>query len=245
MSDARRQGSAGTRRAGIGRGRDERSRGGIGRASPPLRGGVRAVPPLGPRVPGPGRGSRPRRRVRRRRVRRRVLVARALRPRTRQRAGVAVRHRHEHPSHPDPLRRRGADGRGAGSGPSATRARAASRWSRRVSTTGAAWRGWPSSCSELSDTDREVLVLYAWGELSYPEIAQALGVEIGTVRSRLAAPADASGNCSRRAAKYWVGGRTLPTTRTTMDELEWLKENSPSTRTVSRHHQAPPHATAR
>lgn len=39
---------------------------------------------------------------------------------------------------------------------------------------------------ELSDTDREVLVLYAWGELSYPEIAQALGVEIGTVRSRLA-----------------------------------------------------------
>jgi RNA polymerase sigma-70 factor (ECF subfamily) len=38
---------------------------------------------------------------------------------------------------------------------------------------------------ELSDTDRDVLVLYAWNELSYPEIAQALGVEIGTVRSRL------------------------------------------------------------
>jgi RNA polymerase sigma factor (sigma-70 family) len=39
---------------------------------------------------------------------------------------------------------------------------------------------------ELSDIDREVLVLYAWGELTYPEIAQALGVEVGTVRSRLA-----------------------------------------------------------
>jgi len=39
---------------------------------------------------------------------------------------------------------------------------------------------------EMSDTDRDVLVLYAWGELSYPEIAQALGVEVGTVRSRLA-----------------------------------------------------------
>jgi len=37
----------------------------------------------------------------------------------------------------------------------------------------------------LSDTDRDVLVLYAWGELTYPEIAQALGIEVGTVRSRL------------------------------------------------------------
>jgi RNA polymerase sigma factor (sigma-70 family) len=39
---------------------------------------------------------------------------------------------------------------------------------------------------ELSQTDRDVLVLYAWGQLSYPEIAQALGLEVGTVRSRLA-----------------------------------------------------------
>jgi len=39
---------------------------------------------------------------------------------------------------------------------------------------------------DLSDTDRDVLVLYAWAELTYPEIAQALGVEVGTVRSRLA-----------------------------------------------------------
>jgi RNA polymerase sigma-70 factor (ECF subfamily) len=39
---------------------------------------------------------------------------------------------------------------------------------------------------ELSDTDRDVLVLYAWNELTYPEIAQALGIEVGTVRSRLA-----------------------------------------------------------
>ena len=39
---------------------------------------------------------------------------------------------------------------------------------------------------QLSDIDRDVLVLYAWGELTYGEIAQALGVEVGTVRSRLA-----------------------------------------------------------
>lgn len=38
---------------------------------------------------------------------------------------------------------------------------------------------------ELSDTDRDVLMLYAWNELTYAEIAQVLGVEVGTVRSRL------------------------------------------------------------
>jgi RNA polymerase sigma-70 factor (ECF subfamily) len=38
---------------------------------------------------------------------------------------------------------------------------------------------------QLSDTDRDVLVLFAWNELTYPEIAQALGIEVGTVRSRL------------------------------------------------------------
>lgn len=39
--------------------------------------------------------------------------------------------------------------------------------------------------AQLSETDRDVLVLYAWNELTYPEIAQALGIEVGTVRSRL------------------------------------------------------------
>lgn len=34
--------------------------------------------------------------------------------------------------------------------------------------------------------EREVLALLAWGELSYAEIAAALGVPIGTVRSRVA-----------------------------------------------------------
>jgi RNA polymerase sigma-70 factor (ECF subfamily) len=39
--------------------------------------------------------------------------------------------------------------------------------------------------AELPGPDRDVLVLYAWAELTYAEIAQALGVEVGTVRSRL------------------------------------------------------------
>jgi RNA polymerase sigma factor (sigma-70 family) len=37
----------------------------------------------------------------------------------------------------------------------------------------------------LSHGDREALLLLAWGELSYAEIAEALGVPIGTVRSRI------------------------------------------------------------
>lgn len=37
----------------------------------------------------------------------------------------------------------------------------------------------------LPANDREVLLLFAWEQLSYEEIASALGVEIGTVRSRL------------------------------------------------------------
>jgi RNA polymerase sigma factor (sigma-70 family) len=37
----------------------------------------------------------------------------------------------------------------------------------------------------LSQRDREALLLLAWGELSYAEIAEALGIPIGTVRSRI------------------------------------------------------------
>ncbi|MEV0145106.1 MULTISPECIES: RNA polymerase sigma factor [unclassified Nonomuraea] len=37
----------------------------------------------------------------------------------------------------------------------------------------------------LPAKDRDVLLLIAWGDLSYEETAQALGIPIGTVRSRL------------------------------------------------------------
>jgi RNA polymerase sigma-70 factor (ECF subfamily) len=40
--------------------------------------------------------------------------------------------------------------------------------------------------SSLDRGQRDVLLLYAWEELSYEEIATALGVPVGTVRSRLA-----------------------------------------------------------
>ncbi len=38
---------------------------------------------------------------------------------------------------------------------------------------------------ELPASERDVLLLYAWEDLTYGEIAGALGVPIGTVRSRL------------------------------------------------------------
>jgi RNA polymerase sigma-70 factor (ECF subfamily) len=38
---------------------------------------------------------------------------------------------------------------------------------------------------ELADGDRDALLLFAWAELTYEEIAAALGVPLGTVRSRL------------------------------------------------------------
>lgn len=38
---------------------------------------------------------------------------------------------------------------------------------------------------QLDDYDREALLLFAWGDLSYQEVAAALGIPVGTVRSRL------------------------------------------------------------
>jgi RNA polymerase sigma-70 factor (ECF subfamily) len=50
---------------------------------------------------------------------------------------------------------------------------------------GAAGRRVAAALARLSPTDREVLLLYAWAELGYEEIATALGVPVGTIRSRL------------------------------------------------------------
>jgi RNA polymerase sigma factor (sigma-70 family) len=42
----------------------------------------------------------------------------------------------------------------------------------------------------LSTDDREALLLFAWGELAYEEIARAVGCPVGTVRSRIARARD-------------------------------------------------------
>lgn len=42
-----------------------------------------------------------------------------------------------------------------------------------------------AALTSLSARDREVLLLYAWAELSYEQISDALQIPVGTVRSRL------------------------------------------------------------
>jgi RNA polymerase sigma factor (sigma-70 family) len=39
--------------------------------------------------------------------------------------------------------------------------------------------------ARMADRDREVLQLFAWADMSYAEVAEALSIPIGTVRSRL------------------------------------------------------------
>ena len=42
-----------------------------------------------------------------------------------------------------------------------------------------------AALARLSSGEREVVLLYAWAELSYDEIAVALELPVGTIRSRL------------------------------------------------------------
>jgi RNA polymerase sigma factor (sigma-70 family) len=39
--------------------------------------------------------------------------------------------------------------------------------------------------AEMRAGDRDALLLFAWADMSYAEVAQALGIPVGTVRSRL------------------------------------------------------------
>ncbi|MEQ4204271.1 RNA polymerase sigma factor [Actinopolymorpha sp. B9G3] len=59
-----------------------------------------------------------------------------------------------------------------------------------------------AALARLAKRDRDVLLLYAWAELSYADIAMALDIPTGTVRSRL--------NRARRKVREALGG-TDPT----------------------------------
>ena len=50
---------------------------------------------------------------------------------------------------------------------------------------GAAWISVRAGLDQLADGDREAILLFAWEELTYPEIAVAMGIPVGTVRSRI------------------------------------------------------------
>lgn len=49
----------------------------------------------------------------------------------------------------------------------------------------AATRALAPAIAQLSSGDRDVLLLHAWGDLTYEQIATALRIPVGTVRSRL------------------------------------------------------------
>jgi RNA polymerase sigma-70 factor (ECF subfamily) len=66
------------------------------------------------------------------------------------------------------------------------------------------WAGVSDALAALPETDRQVLLLFAWEELSYDEIAQALGIRVGTVRSRLS-------RARARLAVLTADGDTAPT----------------------------------
>lgn len=55
-----------------------------------------------------------------------------------------------------------------------------------------------AALADLSLAERGVLLLIAWADLSYEEVAQALGIPVGTVRSRL--------NRARRKVREALGG---------------------------------------
>lgn len=62
----------------------------------------------------------------------------------------------------------------------------------------------------LKSADRDTLLLIAWGELSYEEVAQVLDVPVGTVRSRVSRArkqldAALSGSTSRRERRHTQG----------------------------------------
>jgi RNA polymerase sigma factor (sigma-70 family) len=54
-----------------------------------------------------------------------------------------------------------------------------------VVTAGAARMRLAAALAGLADRDRDVLLLIAWADLSYSEVAEALGLPVGTIRSRL------------------------------------------------------------
>ena len=70
-------------------------------------------------------------------------------------------------------------------------------------TAGAARARLAGALAQLSTGDRSVLLLVAWGDLTYDQVAQALSIPVGTVRSRL--------NRARRKVRAALGG-TDPTT---------------------------------
>jgi RNA polymerase sigma factor (sigma-70 family) len=63
----------------------------------------------------------------------------------------------------------------------------------------------------LPRREQEVLALCVWAELSYEDAAVALGVPVGTIRSRLSRAKARLRELDRRAGHVWDGEHAVPT----------------------------------
>jgi len=90
----------------------------------------------------------------------------------------------------------------------------AESWSDRVDgqVTAEAFRGrLAAALRRLNDGDRHVLLLVAWADLSYDEVATALAIPLGTVRSRL--------NRARKKMRAALGGTNPTLTTEAIEEI--------------------------
>ena len=75
-----------------------------------------------------------------------------------------------------------------------------------------AWSRLAGTVDALPAVEREALLLFAWENLSYDDIADALGVPVGTVRSRL--------NRARRRLREHDSSKRTQTSRTDLTEAD-------------------------
>lgn len=80
------------------------------------------------------------------------------------------------------------------------------------------WTRLVDAINELPDAERHTLMLFAWEELSYDDVASALGVPVGTVRSRL--------NRARHRLRAARDGAPRPTPDRTDDDEHRTEEAS-------------------
>lgn len=108
----------------------------------------------------------------------------ALRPHSGQRPPLAVRHSGQ--PHRQAAPYRGAGAQGAGPHRARPRRRVlGDSWVEDADSRIAAQGPLAGALAALSAGDRNVLLLVAWADLTYQEVAEALGIPVGTVRSRL------------------------------------------------------------
>ena len=186
---------------------------------------LRAPRRPGAPLPDPAGGTGVRRRPALGDLRRSLPDAAQLRPDLRGCPPVALRDRRQHRAPPSPLRGRRT----------AMVGRVVQRAEREQAVPDAAddgvgrvelddrVEGMAAALRAVDPKYLDVLLLFTGPQLTYEEIARALGIPVGTVRSRLRAGAPSSGNCSTSQGNTSVTTSPSPHRRTAMtDELDLL-----------------------